>query len=510
MPAPVPAQPAAETAAPTADPPPARAAHLPSARACARACRALLTTGPYRVWAHALFAAATSVYLVTEAVLHVAPVPALEHARAVSPLFAEHLATCRDVRADARVPRAALWRDFAAGFADAPVPFSLLFHETCRKIGLGEIMPQYFDGMHERDRRALWEACLRVALVLHAVHLCALVVVCYATVRRVLSVPGNVVLAPVLAGTPRDDCSDPSRACRQSTAASPDLGFVGHVPTEHNSARGSISPRDHHWKPHKINAMLKIDDQRTADTKSAPASNPHIAWQPGHVPTEDDSARNHHRKPHETNTMPQTDDHSSIDTISGPASNLHIAWQPEQDATPESAALQHATVWFACVVCAGFLAPAAALVASQPIRAATALVVLAGFGAGTVPVLLHGVPGFGGFAAAGDAAAAALWVALALATGQVLVAPVGMLAMGGLVALRACAWPVAQRLVPQKSVREHDEVFEAWGAKRLEGGEHALIVHGDCCGVTREQCERAWLAVGAVVWGGDSHWFRAE
>ena len=494
MPAPVPAQPAAETAAPTADPPPARAAHLPSARACARACQALLTTGPYRVWAHALFAAATSVYLVTEAVLHVAPVPALEHARAVSPLFAEHLATCRDVRADARVPRAALWRDLAAGFADAPVPFSLLFHETCRKIGLGEIMPQYFDGMRERDRRALWEACLRVALVLHAVHLCALVVVCYATVRRVLSVPGNVVLAPVLAGTPRDDCSDASRACRQSTAASPDLGFVGHVDTSET-----------HAMPKQKNAMPK-----TKDTKSAPASNLHIAWQPGHVPTEHDSARGHHWKHHKTNTMLQTDDHCSIDTKSALASNLHIAWEAEQDATPESAALQHAAVWFACVVCAGFLAPAAALLASQPVRAAAALVVLVGFGAGTVPVLLHGDPGFGWVASAGDAAAAALWVALALATGQVLVAPVGMLAMGGLVALRACAWPVAQRLVPQKSVREHDEVFEAWGAKRLEGGEHALIVHGDCCGVTREQCGRAWLAVGAVVWGGDSHWFRAE
>ena len=467
--------------------PPPRGSDLPSWRACARACRALLTTGPYRVWAHALFALATSIYLIIEVALHVDPVPALEHARIVSPLFAEHLATCRDVKADARVPRAALWREFAADFAHAPVPFELLFQHTCTKIGIGEIIPQYFDGMQERQRRALWEACLRVALVVHAVQLGALVVVCYATIRRVLdalpgkapkhaeTLQGHVVTADLVYKTQNSkDHAETSRNLGfRATDKTPD--FKEQDQTSHNSAL--ITSK--HTKDLKAQHPGKTKTKKLKDQNS-----------PSKTPNKQDKLGKQQQASH--------------------SPSLHRAWQPGQRTTTSSASLQHAAVWFAELAAAALVTPALALLPSQPIRASLALTVLLIFGVATWPRLLHGVPGFGVFAAAGDAVAAALWVALALATAQSLVAVVGMLAMAGLVALRASAWPVAARLVSRRAAGQGDEVHAKWPGDALHGDELDLFVYEDCCGVDAERCAKDWLGVGAVIWSGERQWYWAE
>ena len=326
---------------------------------CARV-RALLTTGPYRVWAHALFALATSIYLIIEVALHVDPVPALEHARMVSPLFAEHLATCRDVKADARVPRAALWREFAAEFAHAPVPFELLFRHTCTKIGIGEIMPQYFDGMQERQRRALWEACLRVALVVHAVQLGALVVVCYATIRRVLdALPGQA-----------GDYAETS----QGHAVTADLVYFdsgktrdfgdraetlqGHAVTADLVYFDSGKTRDFGDRAETLrNSAFKATDKTSKQTKDLKSQ--HLG-------------KHKTKKPKDQNSPSKTPNkHDKLgkqEQASHPPS-LHRAWQPGQRTTTSSASLQHAAVWFAELAAAALLTPALALLPSQPIRA---------------------------------------------------------------------------------------------------------------------------------------------
>ena len=467
--------------------PPPRGSDFPSWRACARACRALLTTGPYRVWAHALFALATSIYLIIEVALHVDPVPALEHARIVSPLFAEHLATCRDVKADARVPRAALWREFAADFAHAPVPFELLFQHTCTKIGIGEIIPQYFDGMQERQRRALWEACLRVALVVHAVQLGALVVVCYATIRRVLdalpgqagdyaeTLQGHAVTADLVyfdSGTTRD--------------------FGDRAETSQNAAfKATNKTQDFKERDQTSQNYASITSKQTKDLKSQ-----HLG-------------KHKTKKPKYQNSLSKTPNkHDKLDKQHPPS--LHRAWQPGQRTTTSSASLQHAAVWFAGIAPAALVTPALALLPSQPIRAFLALAALLIFCVATWPRLLHGVPGFGVFAAAGDAVAAALWVALALASAQSLVAVVGMLAMAGLVALRASAWPVAARLVSRRAAGQGDEVHAKWPGDALHGDELDLFVYEDCCGVDAERCAKDWLGVGAVIWSGERQWYWAE